>query len=231
MIKQAIHKLEKAALREIWQHESLDFTPWLAENISLLAEKINMSLEIVDIENYVGTFKADIVAKDLNTGKLVLIENQLEGTDHSHLGQIITYASGLEAETIIWIARDFRDEHLAALDWLNRMTATGIKFYGIQMELWRIGEEMAVNFEMVSKPNMWMKANKEYATRKSLRLSETEVNYHLESILQSLLRQNVRPSGRRLSKETGIDRNKTSAWLKSTHPEYVEGNASTMIEA
>ncbi len=115
-------KMERLDLRHAWKNEASDFTPWLAENLSLMSETIGIDLELEDKEKAVGALKADILAKDTLTGDWVVIENQLERTDHSHLGQLITYASGLQALTIIWIAAKFTDEHRAALDWLNEVT-------------------------------------------------------------------------------------------------------------
>lgn len=157
-----LSKLERVDLREIWVKEHEDFTPWLAENLHFLSDAIGMELEIEAVEKSVGCFRADIVAKDVDTGCWVLIENQLERTDHGHLGQLITYASGLKASTLIWIAYQFTDEHIAALDWLNSVTDDNIKFYGLQIELWKIDAAMAPKFNVVSKPNAWLKNSKEY---------------------------------------------------------------------
>ena len=117
-------KLEKVSLRDVWQKEDLDFTPWLAqeENIAILSETIGIELEVEGTEKDVGPFRADILCKDTVYGHWVLVENQLEKTDHTHLGQLLTYASGLNAVTIVWIAQRFTDEHRAALDWLNEIT-------------------------------------------------------------------------------------------------------------
>ena len=111
-------KLEKVDLREIWNTEASDFTPWLAreENIEELGKEIGIELEVEGTEKDVGPFRADILCKDTIDGHWVLIENQLEKTDHTHLGQLLTYAAGLNAVTIVWIADRFTDEHRAALD-------------------------------------------------------------------------------------------------------------------
>jgi len=158
--KPPLGKLENVNLREYWKSESHDFTPWLAsdENIKLLGEAIGIELEVEAQEKNVGPFKADILCKDTTTDKWVLIENQLEPTDHSHLGQILTYAAGLNAPTIVWIAQDFTAEHRATIDWLNEITDEGYNFFGIQIELWRIGQsEPAPRFNVVAKPNDWSK--------------------------------------------------------------------------
>lgn len=111
-------RLEKVELREVWKTEASDFTPWLAQeqNIELLGETIGIDLEVEAQEKNVGPFRADILCKDTLTDNWVLIENQLERTDHTHLGQLLTYAAGLNAVTIVWIAERFTDEHRATLD-------------------------------------------------------------------------------------------------------------------
>lgn len=147
-------------LRDYWKDEAREFTPWLAseENLRLLGEAIGFELELEGIEIQVGAFKADIVAKELETQNRVLIENQLERTDHDHLGKLITYASGLNASAVIWIAAEINDEHRRALDWLNDITGKQCAFFGIEIELWRIGaSDPAPKFNLVSHPNDWFK--------------------------------------------------------------------------
>lgn len=125
-----IGKLEKVDLRDYWNNEATDFTPWLAkeENIKQLGDAIGIELEVVGQEQNVGPFRADILCTD-QENHYVLIENQLEITDHKHLGQIMTYAAGLNAVSIIWIASQFTDEHRAAIDWLNRITDSDFNFF------------------------------------------------------------------------------------------------------
>jgi hypothetical protein len=142
----------------VWSSESGDFTPWLAgeENLRLLGETIGIDLELEAQEKGVGPFRADILCRDLFSENWVLIENQLERTDHTHLGQLLTYAAGLNAVTIVWIADTFTDEHRAALDWLNNVTAPDINFFGLEIELWRIGDSaIAPKFNVVCQPNQW----------------------------------------------------------------------------
>jgi hypothetical protein len=153
-------RIEKIELRSYWKKEATDFTPWLAqqENIQLLGETIGIDLEVQSQEESVGPFSADILCKDTINDHYVLIENQLERTDHTHLGQLMTYAAGLEAVTIIWIAQKFTEEHRAALDWLNRITDDTFNFFGIEIELVKIGDSVpAPIFNLVSKPNDWVK--------------------------------------------------------------------------
>lgn len=154
-------RLHKVELRDIWKTEDRDFTPWLAqaENMAVLADTLGMELEVEAEEKDVGPFRADILCKDIDDNSWVLIENQLERTDHSHLGQLLTYAAGLHAVTIVWIASRFTDEHRAALDWLNSATDDSLRFFGLEVELWRIGESLAApKFNVVSKPNEWSRA-------------------------------------------------------------------------
>jgi len=154
-------RLEKITdLREIWKTEAQDFTPWLAKevNLSLLGETINLELELEAVEKDVGPFRADILCRDTADNSLVLVENQVERTDHTHLGQLLTYAAGLNTVMIVWIAKKFTDEHRATLDWLNEITGDKINFFGLEIELWRIGESaIAPKFNIVSKPNDWTK--------------------------------------------------------------------------
>lgn len=139
-------RLEKVELRNQWKDEAKDFTPWLAEveNIELLGEAIGMELEVIAKEEKVGSFSADILCKDIVTNRNVVIENQLEQTDHSHLGQVITYCAGLQASTFIWIASQIREEHRAAVDWLNAITDESYNFFAIEVQLFKIGDRKSV---------------------------------------------------------------------------------------
>ncbi|MCB0742962.1 MAG: DUF4268 domain-containing protein [Ignavibacteriae bacterium] len=148
-------EIKKVQLRKIWKNEAYDFTPWLAENLEQIGEAIGLELEFDSKEVSVGPFSADILAKDTGTDKFVVIENQLEKTNHDHLGKCITYASVLDASAVIWIASKFTDQHKKALDWLNDHTSDEIGFYGIKVELWQIdNSQPAVRFNVVSEPNI-----------------------------------------------------------------------------
>jgi len=162
-MKPPLGKLENVELRDYWKDEAKEFTPWLAEddNINLLGETIGMELEVQEQEAKVGTFSADILCKDITTDRCVVIENQLEKTDHDHLGKVITYCSGLDAYTAIWIAKNFNEEHRAAIDWLNSITDDNYNFFGIEVRLFKIGDSaMAPQFDIVAKPNNWSKSIK-----------------------------------------------------------------------
>lgn len=161
-------RLERVEAREVWANEATHFTPWLAEqaNLKLLGEVIGIELELEAQERSVGPFRADILCKNTATEDWVLIENQLEKTDHTHLGQLITYASGLKAVTIVWIANPFTEEHRAALDWLNEITDSRFNFFGLEVELWRIGDSnVAPKFNIAAKPNDWSKTVSEGVAR------------------------------------------------------------------
>jgi hypothetical protein len=150
-------RLQKVELREAWSLEP-GFTTWLAQeqNLKLLGETVGIELELESQEKEVGLFRADILCKDTANDEWVLIENQLARTDHTHLGQLLTYAAGLNAVTIIWIAERFTEEHRAALDWLNERTDEKIKLFGLEIELWRIGDSpTAPKFNIISQPNDW----------------------------------------------------------------------------
>ena len=157
-MSEELSRLEAVDIREVWPDEAQDFTPWLAEeeNLDLLGETLGIELEFEAQEKDVGDFRADILCRDTLNNSRVLIENQLERTDHSHLGQILTYAAGLEAHTVIWIAEEFREEHRAALDRLNEVTTENFQCFGIEVKVWQIGNsDHAPQFDIVSKPNDW----------------------------------------------------------------------------
>ncbi len=169
-------KLKKVELREAWRHEASNFTNWLAEeeNLSLLGEEIGFDIKLVQTEAAVGSFNVDILAEEENTGRKIIIENQLEITNHDHLGKIITYASGYDAQVIVWIVKDAREEHRQAIDWLNEHTDENVEFYLVQIELWQIGDSpYAPKFEIVSKPNDWTKTVR--GTTEARELTDTKV--------------------------------------------------------
>ena len=161
--KPPLGRLKPVPLRDAWESESGDFTPWLAQeqNIQILGSAIELDLDVEAQELNVGPFRADILCKNTVDQSLVLVENQLERTDHVHLGQLLTYAAGLEAVTIVWIARQFTEEHRATLDWLNEITDEKFNFFGVEVQLFQIGESpVAPHFSVISKPNDWSKTVK-----------------------------------------------------------------------
>lgn len=147
-------------LRQVWPKEAADFTPWLAEeeNIAILADTVGMDITVNETESSVGDFNVDIFASETGTDRKIIIENQLEDTDHDHLGKLITYAAGKSADVIIWIVKNAREEHRAAIEWLNNFTDDRIGFFLCEIKLYRIGNsDPAVKFEIIEKPNDWAK--------------------------------------------------------------------------
>lgn len=174
-INEELGELSRVELNEIWANEAQDFTPWLANenNLALLGRTLGMELELIAQEQNVGPFRADIYCTNTDDNSHVLIENQLERTDHTHLGQLMTYAAGLSAVSIVWIAGRFTDEHRAALDWLNNITENEFQFFGIEVELWRIGQsQIAPKFNIISKPNDWSRTMKQ--TSQQMALTDTK---------------------------------------------------------
>ncbi len=156
-----IGRLERVDPRACWPHEAQDFTPWLCEgeNLIWLREALGLDLELVGSEVRVGPYRADLLCRDRIDGTLVLVENQFGSADHRHLGQILTYAAGLDALCVVWVAERIGDEHRATLDWLNRITEDRFAFFGVELALWRIGESpVAPRFEVVCRPNAWTRA-------------------------------------------------------------------------
>jgi len=174
-MKSPLGQLNNIDVRSLWQNEAYDFTPWLAEeaNLALLGSALGLELELENTEVSVGPYSADILAKDTGTGKYVVIENQLEKTDHDHLGKSITYAAVLDASTVVWIAPYFTDEHEKALTWLNDHSSDELAFFGVRLELWQIDDSRpSVRFDIVSQPaDIVRQAIK---SGKSGKLSETQ---------------------------------------------------------
>ena len=137
-----LSRLKQVDLREAWQHEAYDFTKWLAENenIELLSDEIGVEIVIIEKEASVGRFNVDILAEESNTGNNIIIENQLEKTDHDHLGKLITYAAGIDAGIVIWVVKETQEEHQQAVEWLNEKTNTELSFFLVQIELWQIDD-------------------------------------------------------------------------------------------
>lgn len=151
-------KIERIDAREIWTHEATEFTPWLHDHIAELNEAIGFDIEVEERERKVGPFAVDLFGHELNTGHPAIIENQLGLTDHTHLGQLITYASGLRAGVIVWVAPRFRDEHREALAWLNDVTGEDVNFFGVEIEVLEINGQRAPYFKLVAEPNEWRKS-------------------------------------------------------------------------
>lgn len=177
IMAQKIGKLTEVDVRELWKHEQYDFSEWLSkdENLEYLNEILGLTLVDVDKEVFVGPYRCDLVAKDETSGITVVIENQLEGTNHDHLGKILTYASGLDAKTMVWIVREAKEEHRSAVEWLNNNTNSDINFFLIEIHAYRIGDSApAPKFEVVEKPNDFVKHSKGNNANKELNKSQSE---------------------------------------------------------
>lgn len=154
-------RLEKRELREVWRHEALDFTRWLAkkENIALLSKTVGIDLEVVETEFGIGRYKLDIFAREVESRKNIVIENQLENTNHDHLGKLLVYAAGVEADVAIWVVKDVNEEHKRTVEWLNRNE--DINIFLVKVELWQIDNSpIAPRFEVICEPNNWAKVLK-----------------------------------------------------------------------
>lgn len=177
-------KLNKVEdLRTVWPNEASDFTNWLAEeeNLEMLANEIGIDIELISTEAKTGTFSTDILANEVNTDKKIVIENQLEATNHDHLGKIITYASGHDAQTIIWVVKNVREEHRRAVDWLNEHTDDEINIFLCKIELWKIDDsKSAPKFQIISSPNNWAKAIKKGETKELSSTQKLQLNYWTE---------------------------------------------------
>lgn len=157
-------RLEEVDVRKLWSHEQYDFSNWLAkeENIDLLNEALGLTLVDIEKEVYVGSYRCDLVDSDETTGQKIIIENQLEQSNHDHLGKVITYASGLDAKVIVWIVKDAREEHRSAVEWLNNNTNKEINFFLIEIHAYKIGDSF-----MLRSLKLW----------KSLMTSSKQVKY------------------------------------------------------
>lgn len=176
-------RLKEVDIRELWAHEQYNFSNWLAkeENIELLNETVGLTLTDIDKEVYVGSYRCDLVAVDETTDVKIIIENQLDSTDHDHLGKIITYASGLDANVIIWIVKEAREEHKSAIEWLNNNMAKEISFFLLEIKAYRIGDSLpAPMFKVVEKPNDFIKSNKSIKDRDLSKTQAERLNFWTE---------------------------------------------------
>lgn len=172
-----IGKLKEVELRNLWKHEQYDFSEWLSqnENIELLNDILGLTLTDISKEVYVGSYRCDLVATDESSGIKVIIENQLEFSNHDHLGKIITYASGLDAQVIVWIVKQAKEEHKSAIEWLNNNTNSDINFFLIELHAYKINDSLpAPYFEVVEKPNDFIKNNKVNGNQSELNKSQSE---------------------------------------------------------
>lgn len=173
-------KLEKIELREVWRHEALDFTRWLAkkENIALLSKEIGIDIEVIETEMSVGRYNVDIYARDIESNKRIVIENQLENTNHDHLGKMLVYAAGLDADIAIWIVKDVNEEHRQAIEWLNDNSFEKINIFLVKVELWQIDNSpIAPKFQVICEPNNWAKVLKQQSKENVSDLELKQMEY------------------------------------------------------
>lgn len=188
-----IGKLKEVEVRELWKHEQYDFSEWLAkeENIEYLNDILGLTLIEINQEVYVGSYRCDLVAKDETTDVKVIVENQLEATNHDHLGKIVTYASGLDAKYIVWIVKSAREEHRAAIEWLNNNTNDSVNFFLIEIHAYTIGDsEPAPKFEIVEKPNDFVKKSKTKNYKNDMNKSQSERLEFWEEFNKVLIERN-----------------------------------------
>lgn len=160
-----IGRIQEVDLRSVWPHEAQSFTPWLEENPQELGELLGLDLDLSK-EHPIGSFSLDLVGTDLATGRSVIIENQLEKSNHSHLGQLLTYAGGVRPQIVVWVAKQIREEHRAALNWLNSVTDNQTHFFGVEVRAIKIGDSLpAPMLDLVVEPNVWGKQVRESATK------------------------------------------------------------------
>lgn len=173
----AIGKLEEVDIRELWKHEQYVFSEWLSkkENIENLNDILGLTLVDISKETYVGSYRCDLFAKDETTGIKVIIENQLEMSNHDHLGKIITYASGLGAKVVVWIVKEAREEHRSAIEWLNNNTNSNINFFLIEIHAYKIGNsDNAPMFQVIEQPNDFIKNNKSINSNDTMNKSQSQ---------------------------------------------------------
>jgi hypothetical protein len=169
-----IAEIDEHELRSVWENEERDFTQWLTENIELLGAELGIEIEDARAEETIGDFSADIVAREMNTGDTIVIENQYNKTDHDHLGKLLTYSAGKRAGFTMWLAEEFRPEHRSVLEWLNESGPKDVKFFAIKPRIVSVGasEKRGFEFEVVVEPNDWERE----ITDESL--TETEKSYN-----------------------------------------------------
>jgi len=230
-------KVSQVDIREVWPNEATSFTPWLESHPEELGELLGLELEFVR-EQGVGAFSLDLFGRDINSERLIIVENQLERSDHTHLGQLLTYAGGLEPAYIVWIASEIRDEHKAALDWLNSVTNSETFFFGIEVKAIRIGgSEPAPMLDVVVQPNAWSKQGHD---KRSL-ATDSERNQRFQGFWQELidslsqefvgLKNKTAPGQQWISTSTGVSGVTLNLvfWAQGLRAEFYFGASSAEL--
>ena len=190
--------LESQDVREYWEHEAREFTPWLAqqirsEKVSALEDALGLDLRVTQEEKSVGRYSVDILAQEVDENRTVVIENQLEPSDHDHLGKSIAYASGVDADIIVWIAPKFNDQHRDAIMWLNQNSQAKVDLFAVRLEVWRISDsDPAVRLNPIAEPSEW----REKAQRSEQDISPTKM---LQEEFWTKLRDRIEEGDTRLS--------------------------------
>jgi len=219
-MRKDLGKIERVDLRDAWSMEP-EFTRWLAEeeNLSALSEELGLELTLIQTEADVGDFNVDILAEETATGSKVIVENQLEVTNHDHLGKLITYASGHDAKYVVWIFRDIREEHRQAIDWLNEHTTDELNFFAVKLELWQVsGSIPAPKFDVISRPNEWAKTIKKQGSQgqpSEGKLRQFEFWTQLQAYIKSQ-KNNTRPQTPRAQHWTNISIGSSQAHIALT---------------
>lgn len=166
MAEPELGSIENVNPRDVWPNEASDFTPWLAEHIGVLSKALRLDIEVTQTEAPVGAFSLDILGKVSGTDDIVIIENQLDQTDHGHLGQLLAYAAGLDAKIVVWVSPDIRDEHRDAIRWLNEHTTSAVAFFAVRLEVWQIGDSLrAPRFDVIAEPSNFQRDLAQTATK------------------------------------------------------------------
>lgn len=165
--------IKELSLNHLFKLEDKDFTPWLQENIDFLGQVIGMDIADAETEVKIGNYRLDLLAYESGTDRKIAVENQFGSTDHKHLGQLITYTAGINADVVVWIAESFNNEHITAINYLNEISMEDVAFFGIRPRLIRINDSKpAIEFLVVAKPDEWEKQ-----LIKETKLSEREMDY------------------------------------------------------
>jgi hypothetical protein len=182
-----VERLTEVDPRTIWPNEERDFTPWLGSHLDELSHAIGLELTKVEEEGPVGDFRADLVCEDVETNTLVVVENQLEESDHSHLGKLLVYAAGRGAKAVVWISPDFRDEHTQAIEWLNSLSKADVSFFAVRLRVLRIKDSPpAISLDVIAGPSEWQKTDAESALTPSQILRKEFFSRFLAAAPESL---------------------------------------------